>query len=109
VISINDPDSKCDAAPSDDVDPMIIETRAAGASAARVTVAAVRADGATAAEQVTFDGFGRLADATSIARIDINNAVASNDYRPLRIVIASGGGVRMCEPRVTDTTDPRHC
>jgi type IV fimbrial biogenesis protein FimT len=108
VISINDPAGKCAAAPSNTSDPMLVETYAAGVHARQIVVQATEADGATAADSVTFDGFGRVADG-GLARISIDNAVAGNDYRPLAIVISEGGGIRMCDPRVSTDSDPRAC
>jgi type IV fimbrial biogenesis protein FimT len=109
AISINDPNGKCGRALSDTDDPMLIETYAVGVYARRVAVSATAADGATAAHSVTFDGLGRIVGANPLARVNIDNAVSGDDYRPLRIVISDGGGARMCDPRVTVATDPRAC
>lgn len=114
VVSRNDPTSHCDYAPSptatDANDPMIVEAEAAGPGAASVTVNALQSDGSTAATTVTFNGFGRVADAsTAIARIDVDNAVLGSDYRRLRIEVGSGGTIRMCDVGVTASNDPRKC
>lgn len=108
VISISDPAGKCGAAPSNTSDPMVVETYAAGVHARQVVVQATEADGATAAESVTFDGFGRVTGG-GLARISIDNAVSGDDYRPLAIMISEGGGIRMCDPRVSADSDPRAC
>lgn len=109
AISINDPTGKCGAAYSNTVDPMLVETYAAGVEARRVQVAARQADGVTAANSVVFDGFGRILGANALAIVNVDNAVAGNDFRPLRVVISNGGGIRLCEPRVSVATDPRAC
>jgi type IV fimbrial biogenesis protein FimT len=109
TISLNDPSGKCGNALSDTADPMLIETYAAGVHAGRVAVSATEVDGATAANSVTFDGFGRILGAGALARVTVDNTVSGNDYRPLRIVITDGGGARMCDPRVTAAADPRAC
>ncbi len=109
AVSINDPATKCGSALSNDTDPMLVETYAAGVNARRVTVAARQADGVTAANTVVFDGFGQIIGATPLAMITIDNLVTGNDFRPLRIAISNGGGIRLCDPRVTDATDPRFC
>lgn len=109
AISVNNPAGKCGNALSNTADPMLVETYAAGVHARRVTVTATEANGSTAASSVIFDGFGRILGANALARVDINNSVAGNDYRPLRILISDGGGIRMCEPRVSSSTDPRVC
>lgn len=109
VISVNDPAGKCGNGLSDTADPMLIEVRAAGSPAQRLTISALQADGSTAAATVTFDGYGRTVGADAIARIDVDNNVSGNDFRRLRIVVAAGGSVRMCDPQVAETTDPRYC
>lgn len=108
IVSINDPSGQCAAASSDTVDPMVIEKSAGGTTSANVTVSALQSDG-TAATSVAFDGFGRVAGAAAISRIDLDNISSSSSFRPLRIALASGGSLRLCEPRVTDASDPRRC
>lgn len=70
------------------------------------------------ADRVTFNGFGRLPTAPAanddgsafITRIDVDSAVLdAGTSRDLRILIGSGGQIRMCDPNVTDATDPRSC
>ena len=107
VVSLNDPAGKCAVASSSSVDPMLVEKSVGGGLSSGVTLNALQTDNATAATRVVFDGFGRVATATSIARVDLENA--NSNFRPLRIQITRGGGVRLCEPRVSDTSDPRRC
>ncbi len=109
VVSLNDPTSLCAAASSETANPRLIEKAVGGATAGSVTAAALQSDNATAATSVAFDGFGRVTTATAIARIDLDNASAGNNFRPLRIQITRGGSMRLCEPRVTSTSDPRRC
>lgn len=109
VVSVNDPAGKCATASSATADPMLVEKSVGGATATSVVVAALQSDNATAATSVAFDGFGRVTAGTAIARIDLDHASAGNNFRPLRIVIANGGSVRLCEPRVSDANDPRRC
>jgi type IV fimbrial biogenesis protein FimT len=109
TISVNSPAGKCGNALSNTADPMLVEPYAAGANARRLRVSATEANGTTAAHSVVFDGFGRILGANALARVDIDNAVAGNDFRPLRVVISDGGSIRMCEPRVSTSTDPRVC
>ena len=109
TISVNNPAGKCGSALSSTADPMLVETYAAGVNSRRVRVAASGSDGATAAHSVVFDGFGRTLGAGGLARIDVDNAVAGDDFRPLRIVVSDGGSIRVCEPRVGSSTDPRAC
>jgi type IV fimbrial biogenesis protein FimT len=109
VVSVNDPSTKCATASSATADPMIFERAVGASTAGTVTVSALQSDGTTAATSVAFDGFGRVTAGTAISTIDLNNATTGNNFRPLRIQVARGGSVRLCEPRVTDTTDPRRC
>lgn len=62
---------------------------------------------------VTFTAFGRpaaqFADGTAVSnltRIGIANADATKQFR---IDISSAGQVRMCDPAITATDDPRKC
>jgi type IV fimbrial biogenesis protein FimT len=109
VVSVNDPTSLCSVAPSETVAPLIVDKAAGGDGARRVSVAALQSDGVTAATTITFNAFGRVADATAISRIDIDNQVAGGDYRALRVLVGNGGTVRMCDIKVTSSNDPRKC
>lgn len=101
VVSLNDPSGKC-AETNKDADPMIIDKSGSAVGAGSVVVAAN-------ADSVSFNGFGQVTGAAPITTIGIDNAVDGNDYRNLRVVVGSGGTVRMCDPAVTDATDPRRC
>jgi type IV fimbrial biogenesis protein FimT len=100
VVSINEPGGDCSEA-------TIIERSRSAVGAGLVAVAATAADG-TQASGVTFNGFGQVASVAPIAAVAVDSAQAG-DYRDLRIVIASGGSVRLCDPAVTSATDPRKC
>ena len=65
----------------------------------------------SAATTVTFNGFGRIADTnTAINRIKITGPSDNSTYIDLMLIVDSGGGVRMCDPRSSiDATDPRKC
>ncbi len=108
VVSVNDPTSLCADVPSTSVTPMIVDKAAGGAGARRVAVSALDTNG-VAANTVTFNSFGRVADAAPIARIDVDNEVIGDDYRRLRILVGTGGVIRMCDVKVTDANDPRKC
>ncbi len=108
VVSVNDPSGACAAAPSETAAPMIADKAAGGAGARRVVVTA-KSSTNVAANTITFNPFGRVADAASIAQIDVDNEVAGGDYRKLRIVVGTGGVIRMCDVKVTDANDPRKC
>jgi type IV fimbrial biogenesis protein FimT len=86
----------------------IVVSRAMGVDKAHVSVNAVQSDLKTAATTVTFNGFGRIANADPIAEIDVDG-IGSADYRQLAVKVSPSGSVRMCDPGVTSTTDPRKC
>lgn len=89
-----------------------IQARAGEEATPSVTVTATRADGGTATS-VAFDGLGRVAAAgvaSAIFRIAVDSAaLASADSRDLQIQVSSGGQIRMCDPAVSTTGDPRKC
>jgi type IV fimbrial biogenesis protein FimT len=113
VVSVSDPTSYCQYAPSlvatNANDPMIVESKAGGVDGQTMSVSARIADGSAAASVVTFNAFGRVADAVPIDHITVSNVTAGGDYRTLRIEIGAGGKVRLCDMGVTDTTDSRYC
>lgn len=105
VISVNSPLGHCADAPSTVSSPMLVTGRAIGDAGGRVTVVSVQSDN-TAGQSITFDGFGRIANTDAISRIDVNGPVSSVN---LSLIVSPGGLVRMCDPRVNDSTDPRKC
>jgi type IV fimbrial biogenesis protein FimT len=117
VVSARDPAGHCSVAPSADPatdaadanNPLIVESNAGGVGGRNVVVAARLNDGSAASGTVTFDGFGRIADAAPSRVIDVKNQTLGNDYRKLRIEIHPGGSARLCDMGVTDSTDPRNC
>lgn len=90
--------------------PQVIQTRSAAEGTAGPQLAATPAT----ARMVTFNSIGQVivnADASaSLTQVDATDpTLASGTARPLRIVIAGGGAVRMCDPAVSATSDPRRC
>lgn len=106
VISVNSPLGHCADAPSTVSSPMLVTGRAVGDAGGRVTVASVQSDNTTAGQSITFDGFGRITNTDAISRIDVTGPGSSVN---LRLAVSPAGLVRMCDPRVTDSTDPRKC
>jgi type IV fimbrial biogenesis protein FimT len=104
VVSIGNPAGECGVAPSDTTAPMIVEKSSGGASARRVSVKSK-----DAATTVTFNAFGRVVDATPITQIDVDNEVTGKDYRALRILVSTGGVIRLCDAQVSAANDPRKC
>lgn len=109
VVSVSSPAGYCASEPSTSVAPMLVTGQPVG-NANRVTVGALQGDGATMATTVTFSGLGRISNAADAARqIDVTGPVAGGHYRRLRIAISPAGNVRMCDPDIGATTDPRKC
>lgn len=106
VVSVFSPFRHC-ADPASTIDaPRIVTGRPVGDNGARVAVSAVAAD-STAATTITFNGFGRVTNAGAIRQIDVSGS--SDGTRNLRIAVSAAGQVRLCDPHVTDTKDPRIC
>ncbi|MEO8022835.1 GspH/FimT family pseudopilin [Polaromonas sp.] len=106
VVSMNSPVGACAAAASTTVAPRLVAAHPVGDGGADVTVAAFQANGTTAANQVTFDGFGRVINTGPIALVNVSKNAT---VKSLRIVVNTAGSVRMCDPTVVSTTDPRRC
>lgn len=113
VVSLDDPTGACDTPPSDVVAPRIIQTRSGSEGTPRAVVTA------STAGTVYFNGLGRVTSpggAANISQLDITNPtggscenVDGGPMRCLRINISVGGNAKMCDPAVTDPTDPRIC
>ena len=87
----------------------VVQTRPEDEGSKDATVAVTPAGATT----VTFNGYGRVtsnADASAaITQIDVGSAtLAASATRILRIVLGSGGNVRMCDPQLA-AGDPRAC
>jgi type IV fimbrial biogenesis protein FimT len=121
VVSLADPTGKCDtkADPADPANPQIVQSRtsAEGSPNALATSVFVPSPPAgpapQAASTVTFAALGNVvanADGSkSINKIDMTNINFSpGATRPLRILISSGGSVRMCDPALAPP-EPRGC
>lgn len=88
--------------------PAIIQARPASEGSTNVNVSATQ-------DVVVFNGLGRVTPSTT-ATNNINITYPSGGacalagpMRCLRIVVSSGGQVRMCDPAVSSPTDPRVC
>lgn len=83
-------------------------------SSSRITVTALP----NGADRITFDGSGRTptgvttnADGTAfLTQINIDSAgLGATQSRDLRITLGVGGLIRMCDPNVSTSGDPRKC
>ncbi len=92
-----------------------IESMPSAETASTVSVTSIPTPPATdAPTTITFSGMGIVApnaDGTaSITQIDVDStAISSANSRDLRVVVGAGGAVRMCDPNVVSTSDPRKC
>jgi len=112
VVSVNAPTGHCADTPSTVSSPMLVVGRPSGDGGGRVAVTAVQSDGSTAANFVTFNGFGRadVGSGAPIAQIEVTGTNTSVTYRKLRILVSAAGQVRMCDPDPgLPATDPRKC
>jgi type IV fimbrial biogenesis protein FimT len=115
VVSLADPANACDAAPSDAAAPQIIQKKSGAEGSTGVVLTA------SGAATVHFNGLGRVTSPAGVANmtmIEITNPAGgacqhvdavNGTMRCLRIRISAGGEVKMCDPAVTDATDPRIC
>jgi type IV fimbrial biogenesis protein FimT len=112
VVSLDNPAGACHVAPDDSAAPRIIQKKDAREGSRNVFVNTI------GAPSVTFNGLGRVTGGPgSLERIDFGNSsgvcVHVNDVtgtmRCLAIMVTSGGSIKMCDPKVGDTADPRHC
>lgn len=110
VVSLADPAGACEVAPSETVAPQIVQKKSAaeGSKNAAVTT--------TGGAAIVFNGLGRVSGA-GITRLNFSNLSGSCEHvdavngtmRCLQIRVSTGGQTKMCDPKVGDTTDPRHC
>lgn len=124
VVSRDNPAGKCDVSitglPPDAgaLAPYILAKQAQGDGSPNVSVSLKQPNGNdpcgasdSTSTSIAFNGFGRLASLPAWANGPIRcvEVTGATGTRPLRIVIGTGGTVRMCDPAVTDANDPRRC
>ena len=118
IVSLTDPTGLCNIAPAGGnaslpgaAAPQIIEEKAGSEGNPNVVVVA------TGGSNAVFNGLGRLASA-GITQLDFSNPAGgtctyvdavNGKMRCMRIQLSGGGQAKMCDPKVTDTTDPRIC
>ena len=110
VVSLADPSGACEVAPSDTVAPQIIQKRSALEGSNNALVAT--SGGAT----LVFNGLGRVSGA-GITQLRFSNVSGTCEHldavngtmRCLQVMVSTGGQTKLCDPKVSDATDPRHC
>ena len=108
MVSINSPEGYCAIAPSPTNTPMIVSGRPMGGDSAKVSVKAIQSGG-TAANTVTFNGFGRVSNSGAVTEFDLDGT-GSGTYRKLHVMVTTMGSVRLCDPDThLNANDPRKC
>jgi len=123
VVSLADPTGACDAVTDSGQSPSppgrILQKRTSAEGSPNAVATSVfvpsppAAPAPQAASTVTFAALGNIianADGTpSIVKIDLTNPyVSPSAMRPLRLVVNSGGSIRMCDPSLA-ASDVRGC
>lgn len=114
VISLDDPAGLCNVAISDTTAPRILQKQAGSEGTDNIAIAATGGSG------LAFNGLGRVITGGSLpvsfSQLDFTSAqgvcehaAADGTVRCLRILITSGGQAKLCDPKVSATTDPRYC
>jgi type IV fimbrial biogenesis protein FimT len=107
VVSVNDASGKCDVT-SSSVDPFITRRKASSEGTKNVTFLA-------SASSIGFNGLGQVTPTpVSNIIIDIKNPTGgtcapSGKMRCLQLQVTAAGQVRMCDPAVITSGDPRKC
>lgn len=111
IVSLDDPAGGCDPPYDETVTPRVILVHDARDGNTNAAVAVRQVNGTTAATNVTFNGLGRVVTPTgAIGRIEVTDPSVPADYRAYRVYITPTGGARMCDMRVSLTSDdPRRC
>ncbi len=103
VISLDPPAGKCDQ-PASDTDPRIIQSRSGAEGSAATTLVSGQSS-------FIFNNLGRLT--TPAANVDFQSATGNclpepGTVRCLRVVVSTGGQIRMCDPALP-TGDAQGC
>lgn len=117
IISLNDPTGLCASPPADPLpspavpnpaNPYIVQSRPSAEGSTNVTVAAAQS-------AIIFNGLGRLTPTPAgNLNIDISNSTgglcvsAGGPMRCMRIIVTTGGQIRMCNPALP-ATNPQGC
>lgn len=120
VVSLGNPTSLCATAPADPsdanlptaTDPKIVQKQSGTEGMRNVTIAT------TGGNTLVFSGLGRVTGA-GITQVDFSNIAGACEHaatpgpmRCLRIMVTTGGLVKMCDPKVpvnVPPVDPREC
>lgn len=104
VVSLDNPAGLCDAGASPTAAPRIVEVY--GSPYGGINVSSKTSDGATDATSATFNSYGQTIGANPIGLINLESQ--KSGARRLRVELAPGGGIRLCDRDMT-AGDPRAC
>lgn len=110
IVSQADPTGKCDVAPSETTAPLTVQKKSGSEGSPNIAVAA------TGSSAIVFNGLGRPSGA-GITQLNFSNVTGVCEHvdptngtmRCLRVLISTGGQAKLCDPKVSDATDPRYC
>lgn len=108
VVSVSDPTGACGAAPGGAAAPQIVQVKSGREGTENVSMTTV------GGSSVVFTGLGRVSGA-GITRMDFSYPSggtcedAGGTIRCMQIRVSTGGSAKLCDPKVTDPTDPRIC
>ncbi len=108
VVSLTDPTGGCDATPGGG---NIVQTKSGTEGTDTVVVST------TGGSSLVFNGLGRVIGAGITQMMFTNPAggacvhvdATNGTMRCLRIDVSTSGSAKICDPKVTDATDPRFC
>jgi type IV fimbrial biogenesis protein FimT len=111
VVSISDPTAACNSAPGGSVAPQIIQAKSAAEGTENINLAA------TGGSTLIFNGLGRVSGAGITQLVFSNPNIGTCEHqdstsgtmRCMQITIGTSGSAKICDPKVTDATDPRVC
>lgn len=108
VVSLTNPAGACDSAPAENGP--IVQKKDGNEGSPNAAVTSL-----SGTDTLVFNGLGRVLQVTPITQLDVSNPnggaclTAAGPMRCLRVMISTGGQIRMCDPAVADNTDPRAC
>lgn len=110
VVSLDDPAGKCNQGASGSVAPRIIAVHAASDGNNLAGIVATRSNLSTPESTIIFNSLGRPIDTNQLSRIVVSSSTAPTEYRSYRLDVSPIGSVRMCDPKVSvSSDDPRRC
>ena len=117
VVSVSDPTGDCASTPGGAVAPQIVQVKSAaeGTTIGTTGVSSVTVQ-TTGAPSLVFNGLGRVTGA-GITRMVFRSPAggtcehedAAGKMRCMQIEVSTAGAAKICDPKVTDVTDPRKC